>query len=437
MTGWADLGLNTRRAIIVGISAISGAIALWIGFSQVPPAESPEEPAVSTPAAPPEAPEPPVRDQSSVTPLPAEEGPEATDEAALPEGGEGAAETADPPQEAAESTPQPEDAAAAVPDMPAPDVADPTTPALAPPAIDIVRITPEGDALVAGQAAAGSVVAVLIDGVEVANTVAGNSGEFASLFSLPPSQNPRLLTLRMTAGDADPIESADNAIVAPILAPPAVAALPEAAPDAQTAAPDPQTSQETTAPAAAPTIIIANEAGARVMQSGNEAPDAPSGIMIDTISTDPDGNISVSGRADGPGFARIYADNAEVTTVMIAEGGWSAQLPLDPPDRYALRVDQLDAEGAVISRAETEVTRETREDLAGLLVEEVRADGATGTVVVTVQEGFTLWAIAREEYGDGRLYVKVFEANRDLIRDPDLIYPGQVFSVPLPETDPG
>lgn len=49
---------------------------------------------------------------------------------------------------------------------------------------------------------------------------------------------------------------------------------------------------------------------------------------------------------------------------------------------------------------------------------------------VTVQPGSTLWAIARDRYGEGILYVQVFEANRDKIRDPDLIYPGQVFDLP-------
>ena len=55
-------------------------------------------------------------------------------------------------------------------------------------------------------------------------------------------------------------------------------------------------------------------------------------------------------------------------------------------------------------------------------------------ISVTVQPGFTLWGIAQERYGDGVLYVQVFEANRDKIKDPNLIYPGQVFSVP--ETAP-
>jgi nucleoid-associated protein YgaU len=51
-------------------------------------------------------------------------------------------------------------------------------------------------------------------------------------------------------------------------------------------------------------------------------------------------------------------------------------------------------------------------------------------VAVTVQPGSTLWAIATERYGEGIRYVQVFEANRDKIRDPDLIYPGQVFELP-------
>ncbi|MDP4032623.1 MAG: LysM peptidoglycan-binding domain-containing protein [Pseudorhodobacter sp.] len=51
-------------------------------------------------------------------------------------------------------------------------------------------------------------------------------------------------------------------------------------------------------------------------------------------------------------------------------------------------------------------------------------------LTVTVQPGFTLWRIARENYGHGIMYVQVFEANRDKIRNPDLIYPGQVFAIP-------
>ena len=51
-------------------------------------------------------------------------------------------------------------------------------------------------------------------------------------------------------------------------------------------------------------------------------------------------------------------------------------------------------------------------------------------VTVTVQPGFTLWGIARRQFGHGVLYVQVYEANKDKIKDPDLIYPGQVFNLP-------
>lgn len=56
---------------------------------------------------------------------------------------------------------------------------------------------------------------------------------------------------------------------------------------------------------------------------------------------------------------------------------------------------------------------------------------AAPAVTVTVQPGFTLWGIAQQNLGDGVLYVQLFEANADQIKDPDLIYPGQVFAVPV------
>jgi len=59
----------------------------------------------------------------------------------------------------------------------------------------------------------------------------------------------------------------------------------------------------------------------------------------------------------------------------------------------------------------------------------LRAPSATFRVK-TVQPGSTLWAIAKESYGAGIEYFKVFDANKERIRDPDLIYPGQVFEIP-------
>jgi nucleoid-associated protein YgaU len=156
------------------------------------------------------------------------------------------------------------------------------------------------------------------------------------------------------------------------------------------------------------------------------------------------------------------------------DGRWLLTLADTAPGIYTLRADQLDAAGKVTARFETPFKREApealavvaqgdpappvaaeaTEDTAPAAPEAVAAEGlATKTppttlaaptadtalvvadtppapVTVTVQPGFTLWSIAQNRYGDGTLYVQVFEANRASIKDPDLIYPGQVFAVP-------
>lgn len=48
----------------------------------------------------------------------------------------------------------------------------------------------------------------------------------------------------------------------------------------------------------------------------------------------------------------------------------------------------------------------------------------------TVKKGDCLWKIAKQFYGNGSAYKKIFEANRDKISNPDLIYTGQVFVIP-------
>jgi len=48
----------------------------------------------------------------------------------------------------------------------------------------------------------------------------------------------------------------------------------------------------------------------------------------------------------------------------------------------------------------------------------------------TVVQGDSLSKIAKRHYGDANKWRTIYEANRDLIKDPDLIYPGQSFRIP-------
>ena len=49
---------------------------------------------------------------------------------------------------------------------------------------------------------------------------------------------------------------------------------------------------------------------------------------------------------------------------------------------------------------------------------------------MAVEAGNSLWRIAQRRYGQGTAYTLIYQANKANIRDPNLIYPGQVFSMP-------
>ena len=176
----------------------------------------------------------------------------------------------------------------------------------------------------------------------------------------------------------------------------------------------------------APTVMIADQDGVRVVQGGGDQ--SSSDVALDAISYDEEGEVALSGRGTPAAQVMVYLDNAPISsTVLDSAGQWKTDLTDVDPGVYTLGIDQLDTSGKVVSRLETPFQRESRERL----IQQVSASAEPARVnVVTVQPGYTLWAIARNRYGRGILYVHVFVANRDKIRDPDLIYPGQVFKLP-------
>ena len=179
-----------------------------------------------------------------------------------------------------------------------------------------------------------------------------------------------------------------------------------------------------------PTTETGRIAILRSTQEGIEVlsrPEVLENVSIDTISYSSTGAVQLSGRAgDGSRSVRVYVNNRPVATLAVdPDGRWRGDLPNIDTGVYRLRVDELTAEGSVVSRLETPFKREDPEDL-----EAVRRDELRSASSVVVQTGNTLWAIARDRYGDGFQYVQIFDANRESIRDPDLIFPGQVFDLP-------
>jgi nucleoid-associated protein YgaU len=173
-----------------------------------------------------------------------------------------------------------------------------------------------------------------------------------------------------------------------------------------------------------PTVLLADSQGIRVIQSGDEAPQVQSQVTLDTIAYDTVGDVVLAGRGPAESDVRFYLNNQPIHLAPInLQGGWRTALPQVDPGTYTLRLDEVSADGAVQSRIETPFLREEPEAVAAIT-------SASGENVITVQWGHTLWGIAQQHFGEGVAYVQIYEANRDQIRNPDLIYPGQIFTLP-------
>jgi nucleoid-associated protein YgaU len=191
-----------------------------------------------------------------------------------------------------------------------------------------------------------------------------------------------------------------------------------------------------TAAPQAPTILLAGKTGIRVLQTSEEQQEARDnivGVVVDSIGYSAEGEVTLAGQApqDDAANVRIYLNNEPIVDAPVAaDNQFEIELPEVDAGIYTLRVDQIDDDGAVVSRFETPFKREDPETLAELAPRLSTKSTDVAAAVITVQPGFTLWGIASERYGDGLEYVKVFEANQTQIRNPDLIYPGQVFDLP-------
>ena len=362
-----------------------------------------------------------------------------------------------PPAQTA-TAPQDTKAAATVP--PALQTPDPAA-SPATPSFDEVRREGDGMTVIAGRAAPGARVSVISNGAEVASAQADRSGKFATLAILPPDGSGKILSLSADA-ETGPVASVEEVILAPITAPavaqvalaepadvsdttseamhddtaPEAASAPVAeplgeAPDdsapemaevaAVTPQPDPAPPSTDT-----PVALLKSDADGVELLPGT-APEVTDRIALDTITYSDEGEVRLAGRAQAQASSvRVYLDNRSVGALEVdPQGRWRGDIEDIQTGIYTLRVDELDQGGDVISRVETPFKRESPEVLA-----RATADNDGPIKAVTVQEGATLWAIARERYGDPTLYVRVFAANRSSIRDPDLIYPGQVFDLP-------
>jgi LysM repeat protein len=286
-------------------------------------------------------------------------------------------------------------------------------------------VNPRGDAVIAGRASPNAAVVVRDGQQEVGTAKADARGEWVVIPERPLAKGSRELTLTAKSRDGAAIPSDRNVVIM----------VPDRTPRKDVVGGTKR------APPGALAVLVPRKGngGSIVIQKPSEAGQASLGsvgkqvedekpariqqtqpVSIDAVDYDKAGNVTISGNAATDAPLTVYIDNQHAASgASDRQGRWRV-VPGGAlePGIHILRVDQIGTDGKVVGRAETQFTRAKP------------AESVPDDSVVHVEPGNSLWRIARRVYGRGVQYSVIFDANRDQIRDPDLIYPGQVFFVP-------
>ncbi|WP_225706897.1 LysM peptidoglycan-binding domain-containing protein [Bradyrhizobium cenepequi] len=300
------------------------------------------------------------------------------------------------------------------------------------PEFDVVRIEPTGEAVIAGRATPGAMVELLRNGELHDRIVADQSGQFAMIpRPLPPGNYD--LTLRVKQPDGKDIASKQSVAVA----------LEPAAKEQPIVA------------------LIAPDKPVKVL-SQDLAPAPGAGtervIVVEAVETEPGGKLRISGRARPGAAVRLYLNDSFVAAVTSDDNG-RLSVAINAgvaAGNYRIRLDEVEpASGAVRARAEVafnvpgtlttaSVSAQARpSEAADTKPQPAAAEttvpsdkGSPSAVVVpkittaTVSRGDSLWRISQRAFGAGQRYAVIYRANKEQIRNPNRIYPGQVFVVP-------
>lgn len=283
----------------------------------------------------------------------------------------------------------------------------PQPPAPVSPSFDVVRVGPTGTAVIAGRAEPGSKVTVRDGDKIIGEVTADRRGEWVLVPDQPIGPGDRLLSLEASDRQSGPTVRSDETVALSIG---------PAAPGGK---------GETTLAVVLPrdgsgaARVLQRPDGSQPTSSDKPAADKPQALSMDAVEYDQQGRVVLSGRATPGATVQIYAGNQPLASATAdAAGAWSAtSTQMVAPGRVELRLDQLGKDARVVQRVIVPLAR-------------VVAVGLTPGETYIVQPGNNLWQISRRAYGAGTRYLIIYSANLSQIRDPERIYPGQVFKLP-------
>lgn len=335
---------------------------------------------------------------------------------------------------------------------------------------DIVRVEPTGDAVIAGRAEPGSDVALLDGETVIGHVQADAAGEF-TLLPKPLAEGSHYLTLQTRKPGGEPVKSAQGVAVS-------VAKNGGAKPLVALLTPD------------KPAEVLSDGSGL-LPAGGGRTTTAGVPVAIQAVEAGQGGQFTAAGVAHPGSQCRVYLNGAYLADVTAGKDGrWSVEIKKGmKPGRYSVRADELEpGSGKVVHRAEVPFDYPdtvasgapaksllARKDggvlassaLGGPIVRSQAAQAqpddaaaarqlasaenpsdsgpqgaasAAGPAAVipdlhstTVLNGDSLWRISRKMLGHGIKYTEIYASNVKQIKNPALIYPGQIFVVPSPK----
>ena len=276
-----------------------------------------------------------------------------------------------------------------------------------PPSFDVVTVTPAGDAVIAGRGEPNTKITIRDGEKELGTVQTDSKGTWIFVPESPLPPGVRELDLATKTPEGVEVDSGEVVVLM----------LPSKNLPQEIAVDD-------KAPATPLAVLMSREGSGSVQLLQGKEPIhgliAPNSLTLDILNYEAGGQVDFSGQGKPNSRISAYIDNEliGITTVM-PDGTWQLVPTVQVASGlHTLRIDQIDLTGQVISRLETPFSMASFER------------PRTGEGLVIVQPGNSLWRIARRLYGQGIRYTMIFGANQDQIRDPALIYPGQIFIVP-------
>ena len=274
------------------------------------------------------------------------------------------------------------------------------------PAFDLVRISRGGTGVIAGRMAPGSTVELLANGRKISEVTADANGEWVMILEEPLEAGSVELNLTSRGADGG-LAEAKNVVVVSV---------PERENDRFL-----ERQQNGVVAVLSPRD---GEGSSTVLQKPGVAAFAEVGesLSLETVDYGDGGDPVFSGRSLPRVDVRLYLDDKFIGSVRADDNvRWNVPLAKSQlaSGDHIVRLDQVIGDGQVQLRVEQPFE-------TGQAINTAEATGG-----VFVRPGNSLWQIARQLYGSGVRYTLIFRENSEQIKDPDMIYPGQIFKLPM------